>query len=391
MTKHKVLLSGPILTLSGYGSHCRFMYRALRSRSDLFDLYVEPTVWGRCRWLLKKNDEINDIHELILKTHNYFVSSQGQPSFDATVQVKLPTEWKPMAMVNVGVTSGIEATKVLPPWNQAANMMDLVLVESNHVKNGFDSQTPIEVISFPERTSEITEPIDLNLKTDFNFLLVSHLIPRKNVEEAILGFLQEFKNEENVGLVMKLGIGPDSLMDKKQIEHVLKVLVNKVPERKCKLYFIFGALSKEQVAWLYKNEKIKAMVSMTHGEGFGLPLFEAACEGMPVVCPNFGGQEDFLTMPKDGKIESMSAKVDFFVDSIKPEHAWQGIMETSQSWAYPRIGSYRAKIRSVYSNYGAHKKKAVELQKYLLTNLTKEEQNKKVVDAVMRLIEENSF
>jgi hypothetical protein len=30
---------------------------------------------------------------------------------------------------------------------------------------------------------------------------------------------------------------------------------------------------------LYQNEKIKGMINIAHGEGFGLPMFEAAREG----------------------------------------------------------------------------------------------------------------
>ena len=41
----KVLLKGPILSRSGYGEHTRYMFRALASRPDVFDVYVHPTGW----------------------------------------------------------------------------------------------------------------------------------------------------------------------------------------------------------------------------------------------------------------------------------------------------------------------------------------------------------
>ena len=39
--KKNVLLVGPILTRSGYGEQARFALRALRSREDLFNIYID--------------------------------------------------------------------------------------------------------------------------------------------------------------------------------------------------------------------------------------------------------------------------------------------------------------------------------------------------------------
>jgi len=54
---------------------------------------------------------------------------------------------------------------------------------------------------------------------------------------------------------------------------------------------------------LYNNPRIKALVNLSHGEGFGLPMFDAACHGLPVIAPSWSGHCDFLHMPlKNGKI-----------------------------------------------------------------------------------------
>ena len=34
---------------------------------------------------------------------------------------------------------------------------------------------------------------------------------------------------------------------------------------------------------LYEHDKVKAMVNISHGEGFGLPLFEAARLALPII------------------------------------------------------------------------------------------------------------
>ncbi len=52
---------------------------------------------------------------------------------------------------------------------------------------------------------------------------------------------------------------------------------------------------------IYRHPQIKAIVTTTHGEGFGLPLFEAAYNELPVVAPNWSGHVDFLYAPKKDK------------------------------------------------------------------------------------------
>ena len=52
--------------------------------------------------------------------------------------------------------------------------------------------------------------------------------------------------------------------------------------------------------YLYNHPKVKTMVSITHGEGFGRPLLEATMVGLPVIASGWSGHLDFLS-----KSESM--------------------------------------------------------------------------------------
>ena len=45
---------------------------------------------------------------------------------------------------------------------------------------------------------------------------------------------------------------------------------------------------------LYNHPKVKAMVSLTKGEGFGRPLLEFSLTNKPVIASNWSGQTDFL-------------------------------------------------------------------------------------------------
>ena len=85
--KKNVLLVGPILTRSGYGEQARFALRALRSREDLFNIYIRPIVWGQTSWIIDDTSERRWIDETIEKTVG-FIQQGGQ--FDVSLQVTIP-------------------------------------------------------------------------------------------------------------------------------------------------------------------------------------------------------------------------------------------------------------------------------------------------------------
>ena len=54
--KKKIFVRGPVLSQSGYGEQSRFALRALRSKEDLFDIYIQPISWGQTGWIWEENE-----------------------------------------------------------------------------------------------------------------------------------------------------------------------------------------------------------------------------------------------------------------------------------------------------------------------------------------------
>ena len=226
--KTKILLIAPILTRSGYGEQARFALRALLSRDDLYDVYIQPLRWGDTSWISEETEEKVLINKLIHKTIA-FIQQGGQ--FDASLQVTIPNEWKLAAPINIGYTAGIESNKTHHSWIQAVNQMNQVIVVSNHAKDVFETTTytgvdeatnqevflktttDIQVVNYPTKHFDNLEPLNLDLKTKFNFLSVAQWGPRKNLTNMINWFIQEFKDED-VGLVLKTNRAKNCLMDR---------------------------------------------------------------------------------------------------------------------------------------------------------------------------------
>jgi glycosyltransferase involved in cell wall biosynthesis len=371
--KKKIIVSGPILSRSGYGDMARFAIRALRRHEEKFDIYLLVLPWGATGWIFEDSEEREYIDSLVKKTQLALQASNNNLAVDISIQISIPNEWKKMAPINIGYTAGIETNFISPAWLQPSMQMDKIIVISEHAKSSFANTvfsdntgknfkvtTPVDVVHFPDRKIK-PKQLDLQLDYDFNFLLMAQISPRKNVEQAIKDFITEFRNEE-VGLVLKVNAANDSTLDRERVFESLKNLIASEKDRKCKIYLLHGSLSEEEIQGLYNHPKIKALVSTTHGEGFGFPMFDATLNEIPVIATDWSGHLDFLSAPDDsGKEKKLFAKVDFELKPVAQEHVWQGVLEAGTSWAYPISTSVKSRMREVYKDYPRFKTWAKKL------------------------------
>ena len=373
----KILVRGPALSRSGYGEHCRSVLRALRS-DDRNDVYLLNVGWGASGWLFEENEERDWIDSTIMKTAKKVQT--GELDFDLSIQVQLPTEWQPLCEKNIGITAGVETTQAPQSWVEACEQMDHIVVPSQHSKDCFTETLAekIEVINFPARQAR-SKKIDLNVSSDFNFLTVAQWNPRKNVEQTIFSFVQEFQNED-VGLILKLGIQGGTEIDREHVKTRLQDLLAELPQdRKCKVHLLHGTLSDEEMVSLYKNKNISAYVTTSHGEGYGLPIFEAAQHGVPVIAPNWGGIKEFSN--------NSIVEIDYEEKNLEKHHSWEGVLEETSSWCFPVTNSVLCQMREVYNNLSKYNKQAKSLQNHIQDNFTEQQINlcyNNVIDSVLQ-------
>lgn len=403
--RKKVIVRGPALTRSGYGEHTRFLLRALRQKEDKFDIYLIPTGWGQTGWINEDDEERRWLDFVIHKT-SAFQQQKGQ--FDVSLQVTIPNEWEPMAPINIGVTAGIETTKVAPVWLEKANMMDKIITISEFSKQGFTNtfydgvdtrnnqpvrlvcNKEIDIVHYPVKKFDKTK-LQLKFDTDFNFLTMAQWGPRKNIANTVKWFVEEFIDQE-VGLVVKAFFKGNSLIDRTHMQNNLTSLLQEYDNRKCKVYLLHGDLDDQEIHSLYKHPKIKAFISLAHGEGFGLPIYEAAYSGLPVVAVDWSGHVDYLYKPvkdKKGKLKRRAhfAKVDYDIAPIPKEAVWDGVLTPDSMWSYAKQGSYKMKLREVYREYGRYKKQAKSLKDWIHKEFAQDKQYKVMTDSILEVIE----
>ena len=114
---------------------------------------------------------------------------------------------------------------------------------------------------------------------------------------AIIYFCQAFKGRKDVGLVLKTNSATNSKIDKTITEANIKGLLSQVRGGEFpRVHLVHGPMTELEIAKLYKHPKIKAFYMPTRGEGFGLPIVEAAASGLPLVVTDWSGHKDIIDL-----------------------------------------------------------------------------------------------
>lgn len=370
-----VVLRGPALTQSGYGVHTRQVARWLLQRPD-FDVKFMTLPWGDTPWLLD-----GDLHDGLV---GEIMKRTVPPTFKADIsfQLQLPNEWDPsIAPINIGITAGVETDRCSPEWVEACNRMTAVVVPSQHTKTNLTNSGAITKPLFviPEAYCDAIRSTDLpempTFSTPFNFLVFGQLTgnnpenDRKNIFYTIKWLCEVFKDDPEVGIVLKTNVGKNSLIDRGMTRGLITAVANDSRKggKGPKVHLVHGDMNDSEVAALYKHPQIKALVSLTRGEGYGLPILEAAASGLPVIATGWSGHLDFL---RHGKYVS----VYYQLADVHASRIDGRIFVKGARWAMPSEEDFKKRALKFRQSHSTPKQWASELatvlqDKYSLTSI----------------------
>jgi len=376
-----LLFRGPVKTRSGYGAHSRDLLESLY-RMDLFDIKIDSCNWGTTP--LTAFEEGNSFHEWA--ESNIITNLESQP--DIYIQVTVPNEFQRLGKFNVGITAGIETTVAPKEWIDGCNKMDLIITTSTFsrdvllstVYNENENNTgklvkqhkiekPIEILFEGVDNliyNDTYTNFDLDIKEDFAYLFVGHWLKgdigqdRKDVGMLIRCFTEAFKNtEDRPALILKTSSASFSIKEREKFRKKIEEIVGKV-ENPPSIYLLFGELTNSEMNELYNHPKVKSMVSITKGEGFGRPLLEFSMTGKPIIASNWSGHKDFLPMDKAIMIGGTLTEVhDSAVDSF--------ILKGSK-WFTANYNEFAEVMKLVHKDYNDYKERSESLK---LENQTK--------------------
>ena len=310
------IVSCPIDTFSGYGARSRdFVKGLIESKGEEWDIKILPQRWGDCPWnFLSQDDPLRQ---------RFIGGVEQQPAI--WMQITVPNEFQSIGQFNIGISAGIETNIFPSEFLVGMNKMNLNLVSSKHSKDvalatNFNQQNKqgqtIGQLKLEKPIEVLFEGLDLNkyyknpqnskllkdVKEDFCFLFTGHWLPgnfgedRKNTGLLIKTFLDTFKGpgKKKPALILKTNTVNYSLLDKENILKQINRIKDKFSGILPNIYLVHGELTDDEMNQLNNDNKIKAFVSFTKGEGYGRPLAEAAITGKPTIVSNWSGHIDFI-------------------------------------------------------------------------------------------------
>ena len=384
--KKLMLICAPVSSRSGYGDHARDLVRSLIEHNK-YDIKIQDVPWGETSRDALDNKLDKNIIDCIL------LEPKIDKEPDVYIDIRIPNEFQTHGKLNIGITAGIETTAVSNAWIEGCNKMDLVIVPSEHSKQGFVSafyekmqqlpngqqqkvgelklEKPIDVL-FEGADENIYKPInnsslDLvdDIKEDFCFLHVGmwgkggYGEDRKDIAKTIKIFYESFANKkEKPALILKTSGATFSILDREECLRKINQIKSMFPKDWSlpNVYLLHGSLTPNQMNKLYNHPKIKCFVSLTHGEGFGRPLLEASMVGLPVIASAWSGHLDFLS-------DTDSILLGGELVKVPKSQVWKDIIIGDAQWFNANeTQSYKA-LNYCFQNYNEVKQKALNLMK----------------------------
>ena len=408
MNKPVFVISSPFDTYSGYGARARDVIKAI-IELDKYEVQLLSQRWGNCAHnFCEDNDEWSFLY-------NHLTQTPLPSKPDVWMQITIPNEFQPIGKYNIGCTAGIESTVCKPEWIQGVNKMDTTWVSSTHAKTVFekskfeqtDKRTnqkvgvielnkPVEVIFEganldvykPLQKSEITN-INLDqIKESFCYLFVGHWMQgefghdRKNVSLLVKAFYETFKNYRGTkpALILKASTGVNSYTSRNQLLDRIKQIRETVNSSNLpNIYLLTGEFSDQTMNELYNHSKVKSMISLTKGEGFGRPLLEFSLTGKPIIASNWSGHTDFLK-------PNMSVMLGGQLENVHPSAANNWLIKESQ-WFKVNDGEIGKSLKEVHKKYKQYLIKSKQQKNFSKTKFSFEEMKQLIGQELNKLPE----
>jgi hypothetical protein len=395
MSKPVFVISCPIDTYSGYGARSRDIVKAI-IELDKYDVKILPQRWGSTpKGFIKNNPEWSFL------TNHLLNSPQLPAQPEIWMQITVPNEFQPIGKYNIGCTAGIETTIAPAEWIDGCSRMNLILGSSEHTikvlreskfeKRDQHTNQSIGIIEWKGDGEVIFEGADIEkykvaesnfdlsaIEEDFAYLFVGHWMQgqvgedRKNVGLLVKAFFETFKNKKKQpALILKTSQVGSSYMDRDEILKKIKAIKDSCKSNNLpNVYLLHGEFTDGEMNEIYNHPKVKAMINLTKGEGFGRPLLEFSLVNKPIITTNWSGHIDYLN-------PEFVTLLPGTMTNVHPSAANGMLMQEAQWFSvdHGHVGHY---LKDVFENYKPYAEKAKRQGYHSRTNFSFDKMKEKL-------------
>lgn len=252
---------------------------------------------------------------------------------------------------SIGLTM-LESDRIPASWVGRCNMMNEIWVPSTFNYHTFTaSGMPAEKVRVmhlgvdADRFRPGVPPLYIPGRRGFAFLSVFEWIPRKGYDLLIRAFLEEFRADEDVCLILKVhdnsSYDPNGVKIKGEVDNLRAQVGSSGPP----IIVMASILPPAAVPQLYAAAD--CFVLPTRGEGWNMPAMEAMACGLPVISTRWSAHLDFMNADNSYLVD---------IEGLEPIPRF-GIANDAvydgAYWARPSVAHLKRLMRQVYENRDA--------------------------------------
>jgi len=158
-------------------------------------------------------------------------------------------------------------------------------------------------------------------------------------------------------------MGIASYMSRENILDKIKYIKNSINSSSLpNIYLLNGEFNDQEMNELYNHPKVKSMISLTKGEGYGRPLLEFSLTGKPIIASGWSGHLDFLK-------PDFSTLLPGELENVHSSAANNWLVKEAQ-WFKPSIASVNQSLKGYNKKYKQYNLKSKKQKNFSKTNFS---------------------
>jgi hypothetical protein len=257
---------------------------------------------------------------------------------------------------NIGSTR-FDADTLPVEWVAQCNQMDAIWVPSQWNRELFIA-SGVRVPVFVVGADALPTPVQAPAAGPFRLLSVFQWTARKNPVALLRAYCAAFDGDADTVLTLKAHWQENEQESAAFVQRAISYVVSRSKPRRSlpRIEIATRFFSRQEIAQMHAESH--AYVSLSHGEGWSLPAWEATLAGKPVLHTGWSAPNEFVH--EQGRIAYNLAPV-YGMEEFADYY------DAGMNWAEPHLDDAIARMRDLRANYAGWTRNA-RVQRDLVNN-----------------------